>query len=496
MRIVAKCLLLALGLLLGACAMTPATPPTPLQQCRDELIQLEAAINRAGVNDAQYASVTDFPTYRSNRFWSSFASDSLTAAQRQYWRRQLHDLGMSSLQIEANNLPDGAVRFSTADFFARCDTLLWQDSLQQRLSTAQLDIPDSYSTLQQFFGLYPLTSRGALSSIRQYQQEMRTLFSDATAFNAATATLYQLTPPADMTPADSTAASAPFKRDPLGIPQLSTAQLSALLEQHAPQFQVEQSTKADQIGAARWQDNRHLIDGAAPVVYAYPSYVRTGNEVLLQLNYTAWFAARPKTGRFDWYGGELDGLVWRVTLKADGSVLFWDSIHPCGCYHSLHLPQDSTLQIPESRDEPLLVFHSALSSQQTRPVLLVQAHTHYLQKVLAQPVASANAAPSRTQENQTQQSRAQKTDAVKTYDLEAYDRLRSLPLESAGAVRHRNWFDRDGLIAASARFERFFLWPLGVPSAGAMRQQGHHAIAFVGRRHFDAAWLEQLWEAR
>ena len=30
---------------------------------------------------------------------------------------------------------------------------------------------------------------------------------------------------------------------------------------------------------------------------------------------------------------------------------------------------------------------------------------------------------------------------------------------------------------------------MGIPNAGAMRQWGHHATAFVGRRHFDDARL-------
>jgi hypothetical protein len=32
-------------------------------------------------------------------------------------------------------------------------------------------------------------------------------------------------------------------------------------------------------------------------------------------------------------------------------------------------------------------------------------------------------------------------------------------------------------------------WPMGVPSAGTMRQWGHNATAFLGRRHFDDADL-------
>lgn len=450
----------------SACAPFSAAPPSQLKQCEHELQQLQHAISRAGATDAQYAPVQDFPTYRSNRFWSSFAADDLNPQQQQYWRRQLHTLGMDSLRIEARNLPTGAVPFPTDPFFARCDEPLWQASLQQTLTAEQVHIPDSYSDLQRFFGIYALTSKGALGSIRQYQQEMRERIGGDPAFDAGHSILYQ--PQLK----DGTSARNPA-RDPLGIPQFSEREMQDLLNRHAPQWQVEQRSDADRIGAASWHGEKRRIDGAQPIVYAYPSYVRSLQGVLLQLNYTAWFAARPKPKRFDWYGGALDGLVWRVTLRPDGGVLFYDSIHPCGCYHTLHRPQDSTLAIPAGKDEPLLVFDSPLPDRQTNPVLLVQADTHYLLQVLAQP----EQAPQRLE-----------------YRLASYDDLRSLP---AGEVEqrgphHRNWFDPDGLIAESARFERFFLWPLGVPSAGAMRQQSHHAIAFVGRRHFDEAWLEDF----
>jgi hypothetical protein len=154
-------------------------------------------------------------------------------------------------------------------------------------------------------------------------------------------------------------------------------------------------------------------------------------------------------------------------------VLFYDSVHPCGCYHSLHRPQGSDLTIPAAEDEPLLVFDSPLSDQQANPVLLIQADTHYLLKVQTDSAGKPHQA---------------------SYRLTLYDDLRSLPIinPAESNITRRSWFDPDGLIAESARFERFFLWPLGTPSAGAMRQQGHHAIAFVGRRHFDEAWLEDF----
>lgn len=61
------------------------------------------------------------------------------------------------------------------------------------------------------------------------------------------------------------------------------------------------------------------------------------------------------------------------------------------------------------------------------------------------------------------------------------DALRWLA-EGAG---QRSLFGADGIVAASARGERFPFWPIGVPNPGAMRQWGRYATAFIGRRHFD-----------
>ncbi len=68
---------------------------------------------------------------------------------------------------------------------------------------------------------------------------------------------------------------------------------------------------------------------------------------------------------------------------------------------------------------------------------------------------------------------------------EEYDILRSLPT----ADGYHSLFGRYGLIAGTERPERFLLWPMGIRSPGAMRQWGRHATAFVGRRHFDDAFL-------
>jgi hypothetical protein len=83
-------------------------------------------------------------------------------------------------------------------------------------------------------------------------------------------------------------------------------------------------------------------------------------------------------------------------------------------------------------------------------------------------------------------------DSLTRYALRPYEELRSLPRADRG---RRSAFGPDGLIAGSERAERFLFWPMGIASAGAMRQWGRHATAFVGRRHFDDAdLLERRFE--
>jgi hypothetical protein len=45
------------------------------------------------------------------------------------------------------------------------------------------------------------------------------------------------------------------------------------------------------------------------------------------------------------------------------------------------------------------------------------------------------------------------------------------------------------MATADERGERYLFWPMGIKSAGAMRQAGSQPTAFVGRRHFDDADL-------
>ena len=72
------------------------------------------------------------------------------------------------------------------------------------------------------------------------------------------------------------------------------------------------------------------------------------------------------------------------------------------------------------------------------------------------------------------------------YQWADYDHLRSLPTHNK---QRKSLFQTNGIIPGTERGERWILWPMGIPGPGEMRQWGHHAIAFLGRRHFDDADL-------
>ena len=137
-------------------------------------------------------------------------------------------------------------------------------------------------------------------------------------------------------------------------------------------------------------------------------------------------------------------------------------MHPCGCYH-LFVPAAGTqARAPRARfEEPVFVAQRAPAGD-GRIVLRIAHRTHYIERVYRDSVRSRV--------------------VEQTYRFEHADRLRSLPLPGGG---RRSLYRNDGLVAGSERPERWLFWPMGVPSAGQMRQWGHHAVAFVGRRHLD-----------
>jgi hypothetical protein len=263
------------------------------------------------------------------------------------------------------------------------------------------------------------------------------------------------------------------------MPVLSERELARFAAAYAPSFEVAIAGDYDRFGELRWRRDPPVpeVNAAESVVYVQQAHARyrekgangqpDAERILLQLVYTLWFPERPADHEGDILAGHLDGLVWRVTLAPDGEPLLYDSIHPCGCYHQFFpTPRAQPRPAPDALDEWAFVPRALPRvGEEERPLVKLASRTHYIHDV----------------------SLVRGADSVARYALRDYDELRSMPRHAGGG--RRSAFGPDGLIAGTERSERFLFWPMGIPSAGAMRQSGRQATAFVGRRHFDDADL-------
>ena len=248
--------------------------------------------------------------------------------------------------------------------------------------------------------------------------------------------------------------------DALSLPRPTAQQQAALLARHAPQLRVEQVSQADRIGRPRFDDQgRRGFAPNEPQVFQRLGWSRIDGRWHLQLIYQFWFSQRPKPRALDLFGGELDGLIWRVTLDQGGNALLYDAIHPCGCWHAFYLPAGSPWVFRQPVDQETRLARRLEIDGKRGATLWLSAATHSLRWVDGR----GSAYPS------------------SLYSQRPLDQLRRL----AHPRGSRSLYDSDGLVPGSERLERWLLWPSGVRSPGAMRQWGRHATAFVGRAHFD-----------
>ncbi|WP_207060953.1 hypothetical protein [Motiliproteus sp. SC1-56] len=439
-------------------------------RCRELLADMEGRIRTAGTRDRSAHPLDDFPYLRVDRFLASFAGQLAGPAQRRAWHGRLLALGSEARALELDNLP----RPFTASERQAIETCIRRLADADRAAPGfyqrvqqQARVPSGYSTPQRVLGLFPLTRLVVLHQIERWNAIWEPAFN-APRFAKGVRIEYRPLQAVTLEPDRIRAWLAQARAaSPLAIPELPDARLQALFHHFAPRWQVRQASSADRIGALYWgQDGRPQVDGARPVVYQLPSYTRFQGQILLQLNYQVWFGARPAQGLLDIYAGHLDGLIWRVTLDSDGQVLAYDSIHACGCYHFLFpVSEEVRLHALDPDEENPLIFFGAPDRDEERLSVRITDSHHYLVGLSLE--------------------KDQGTE-VRDYRLQPYQTLLRLPDGQGGT---RSLFDPGGRVASSRRLERFLLWPMGVPSAGAMRQWGQHLISFTGQRHFDDPFL-------
>ncbi len=471
-------LAVTMALVLQGCATWQTQEPDAIMaagNCSSLFNEMDQIIQDYGVADAGTARIPGFPALRIDRFLAAFAHKNLTAEVYADWLERLRQLDMTARLIEWRNLPPAArmplepyLRPNLETTVNACGHILAEQALfyprQRSRLLAAIEPPDAYSTWQRFFGLYFLTRWAIVDGVWSGQQEILDLFSKTDQGPGLADRLVRYAPPVqDALGVDQVATIlAQSARNPLKIPQPSKDQLTRLFASLAPVWVVDTASDNDRIGTVSiGAEDKTYIHSQTPVVYTLTSHARYGDQTLLQLNYLIWFPARTPERWLDIYAGRFDGLIWRVTLGMDGKPLAYDSIHACGCYYQIFPGEGMQVVKPEDGSEPILSPKSipALKPDERLTIRLTSGN-HFIRSVTAErAVAGATA-----------------------YNWLDYHALRSLPTPDN---RRLSFFNKDGLVDGSERLERFLLWPMGVPNAGAMRQWGNHAIAFLGKRHFD-----------
>ena len=465
-------------LLLGACASVQPPHSLHLQSadaavrdCAQWFKSADAAVDGASVRDREASPVAGFPYLRSTRFLAALMPVADTEALRRGWLEQLRATDLQARVAEMRNLPVAQSVDNAAAMAQRCGVLLMTQDLARPalpdLLAERVRVADAYSDGLRIAGLYGLTRIPFASGVAQWHAEAKAMFEQSRSSTKSAHPVERYVP-SGMRYTRAEVAGLLARADPaFCLLQLNAAEEARLFATYAPVFEVETTGEFDRPGALRWGDARHpVLDTQKPVVYQRLAYTRYGGRTLVQLVYTMWFGERPVDKSFDILAGGLDGVVWRVTLAPDGEPLVFDTMHPCGCYHMFFPTPLATVQpAPDPDDEWAFIPATLPRVQENQQVRLrIATRSHYLIDVGVQPV----------------------TAAARPYDVLDEQVLRSLPLPGGG---YRSIYGPDALVAGTERGERFLFWPMGIPSAGAMRQWGNHATAFLGRRHFDDADL-------
>lgn len=477
-------------ILLSACASFSPQPTTTQyqdkesQSCSNFFTALENTVKTAGVVDAETARIKSFPYLRVNRFLSDFRNEAMDASSFNQWLDKMQMLAEEGWSVELSNLPksdkenlsykENNKDLSVKETIRHCGNTLRKvdlDDEKEQLSLRDLaKVPDAYKTWQRILGLYPITALAFRSGIDNWHEETNNVYAQALSSLPVHGELIRYTPPSNKQKLTSQEVSSIIKKssqNTLNIPELSKTNKEKLFNQFSPVFEIDTVTDDDRIGIVELNNNiEPTIDINFPTVYRHISYTRFNDRTLLQLNYSIWFPARTKTSKFDLLAGELDGITWRVTLLEDGAPFLFDTIHNCGCYH-LFFPTQHAAAIEQtpSLEEPIFIPQTLSVLASGRTVIRIANGTHYIERIYFDSNAS----------NKTKQ-----------YQSSESNSLRSLKYDNN---KRKSLFGQDGIIKNSQRGERFLFWPMGIPSPGAMRQWGHHATAFVGRRHFDDARL-------
>ncbi|MDD1794257.1 hypothetical protein LRP50_14035 [Enterovibrio sp. ZSDZ42] len=456
----------------GLAGCTSSPPPKSSDgvsaQCEQSLVAFYQTVEDTRSYALPYHFDSRFPHLAFDRISASLTDSLSDEASRLEWLGYVSMLGQQQLATVLALTPH--VENTKRMALTQCQHTLMEDSANDHGFWKAIEKnaptpPTAYQHWKRVLGAYPIASVIAESRIKQEQAHIQRDFGRALAhpfhYSETRSTLSQEQIEKMMKQARQSSK--------LTWPMLDESQADKLLNHYSPMVTVETLSQDDLVGALAFDNHgKPIINTKLPRIYRSVSYTRFDEEILPQLNYVLWFPARTAKGSFDPYAGDFDAINLRLTLDTNGAPLIFDSIHQCGCFHMVYA-LSPTLRFTTSDNERPIENHLPLPTESARLAVSLTSGDHMISQVSFTDNIPA-------------------TTALSAIALETKNLASLITLETPkGGVMSP--FDRHGIIDESARGERWFLWPFGVRSPGAMRQQGMHAIAFIGERHFDDAYL-------
>ncbi len=528
-------LLLGLGLIVSSCTSLSqgsgdwrSAKVAPMasedQSCLEFFEEMQRQSQTSGYVDAR-RTVPGFPYLRSDRFLASFSDEVEGREGFEEWVYRLSESADTSIVYERD-----LSSYLNNEAYHRCREELIEIDLATHEGREALRhavrVPSAYSDWKRVVGIYPVTrlfmAFGYNRWKENYLKEVATMAADpvknVNGVNYAPAP-YDVPvayPGEDLSYSEacinkgvgcgretvkrisaleiSRELSLEREVSALGIPYMSEHLFNRLAFTYAPVFSIASDADYDRIGKLEIKSHgndqmRVTINTEEPLVSVRFGYARYQGHVLPQISYTVWFRERPKEGPLDLIGGDLDAIMWRVTIGLDGTPIVYDTAHACGCYH-LFFPVPPTTRKPmpqddDLREEALVPMSAPIVNEDERLVVQISSKDHYVIGLDVETEAW--------------------TSEVTLYDMKgpAYfhgqllgqDIIHHVLAVDGDEDRLQSVYGKNGIVAQSARLERLLLWPSGIASPGAMRAWGHQATAFVGKRHFDDPYLlEEAFE--
>ncbi|WLQ14957.1 hypothetical protein O5O45_03305 [Hahella aquimaris] len=459
--------LTVLLLTLSACASVgyhPTESPTasPVLPCADDWSRFQQAVSRQHTFDGQDWPIPSYEYLRTDRTLSLLSKNALDAEQRRDWLARAYAKGRLARSMENQRLSHPfSLDVLESCLHQQATQLVDQPAFWRHLQT--LNHPEDYIRLRRWLGLSAVLQPLISWRINVLNDNVTAMFQQY----QPTGEWRRYVPE---TQASAPPIMFPLPQDSLELPSLSEQEWRRLFAYYSPDLVIE--TRGDfDIPGRPVREGQSWTTDATPTAYTQVSQTYWQGQWLPQLVYVFWFNSRPKTSPFDILGGTLDGLMWRVTLDSQGVPLFFDSVHPCGCYHKwYHVQSEIRFAGAPPGDERLIILQPPPELKTETPVIRLSSGAHYVVGLEHRPRESI-------------------PEEAPTYQLQDYNALRLIRDEGT----QLSLFQPDGLVAGTQRLERFLIWSMGVPSAGAMRQWGHHAVAFASRRHLDDPLLFQRY---